>query len=144
MCNMLWSTDGKIQVANKGQRKKEYCPECCPLGDEKRDCTEDGGMTRQTLSGRKSLKEHPRWEQQVPILCLHTLKGGCSKDVGQQENTVTSLNSDTTGPCPQPRGTYEPRRSSCFQRVQAKRPGGNTSEPGGCGLPEAAEADPTH
>lgn len=101
-----------------------------------------GVLTRQTLSGRKSLKEHPRWEQQVPILWPSQPSKVDALRTGPGKKTPwDSLKLRHPSLCPHPRGTYEPR-SSCFQRVQAKRPGGNASEHGGCGTARGGRGKP--
>lgn len=90
-------------------------------------------LTRQTLSGRKSLKEHPRWEQQVPILWpSHPSKVDALRTGPGRKTPWDSLKLRHHTPVPPPpRHTYE-LCSSCYQRVQAKRPGGNGSEHRGC------------
>lgn len=76
-------------------------------------------------------------------LAFTPLKGGCSKDGARQENTVGLSQTQTPQACaPSPEAPMSRARSSCFQRVQAKRPGGNTSELGGCGTARGGRGRP--
>lgn len=89
-------------------------------------------LTRQILSGRKSLKEHPRWEQQVPILWPSThLKGVCSKDRDRQESTAGLSQTQTSHAC-----APEVTPVSCAPPpTSGSKPrglGGNGSEHGAC------------